>query len=269
MVTDCYFTRSDETAGVARYLAGPATAGPWAPHLQHGGPPNALAVASAERRAAAETGRDDLVAMRLAADFVGPVPVAEIEVRSRVVRAARSAALVEVDVSAEGRPCLLTRVWLVRSADTAAVAPALPEPASVPEDPDGPVGLGVEFGYGQSLEWRFVRGRMDVPGPAVAWVRPTIGLCEGLDYSGLARTALIADSASGISSELSWAEWSFLNVDLDVHLFRPFHGEWLLMDATTQLGAGGAGLARSTLSDVRGVVGAGLQTLVLAPMRTA
>jgi hypothetical protein len=44
-------------------------------------------------------------------------------------------------------------------------------------------------------------------------------------------------------------------------------GEWVLMDAVTQLGPHGSALARSTLSDVRGEVGRGLQTLVLAPRR--
>ena len=56
----------------ARYRAGPATTGPWAAHLQHGGPPNALAVACAERVLHEQTGRDDLTAVRLSADFVGP-----------------------------------------------------------------------------------------------------------------------------------------------------------------------------------------------------
>src|SRR5205085_1684094 len=102
--------------------------------------------------------------------------------------------------------------------------------------------------YGASLEWRFVYGRMGEPGPAAAWVRPTLPLIVGRDVPGLARVALIADSASGISAELDWAEWSFLNIDLDVHLARPFEGEWLLMEAATQLGAHGSALARSTLS---------------------
>jgi hypothetical protein len=48
-------------------------------------------------------------------------------------------------------------------------------------------------------------------------------------------------------------------------LARPVHGEWLLLDAATQLGPDGSGLARSTLSDARGVVGSGRQTLVLSP----
>jgi hypothetical protein len=107
------------------------------------------------------------------------------------------------------------------------------------------------------------------PGPATAWVRPTLPLVDDYEWSGLARVALIADSASGISAELDWATWSFLNVDLDIHLARPVEGEWVLMDAASQLGAHGSALARSTLSDARGVVGSSLQTLILAPIRSA
>src|SRR3954447_11914184 len=102
-VDDPYFTLIDEDGGQVRYLAGPATSGPWVPRLQHGGPPNALAVTAAERAIIAETGRTDLVALRLAADFLAPVPVAEIEVSSQVLRSARSAALVEVTIAADDR----------------------------------------------------------------------------------------------------------------------------------------------------------------------
>jgi hypothetical protein len=80
--------------------------------------------------------------------------------------------------------------------------------------------------------------------------------------SSLQRVALIGDSASGISAELDWQAWSFANVDLDVHLMRPVRGEWLLMEAQTDLGAGVA-LARSTLSDADGPLAVGTQTLLL------
>jgi hypothetical protein len=66
---------------------------------------------------------------------------------------------------------------------------------------------------------------------------------------------------------LDWTRWTFLNVDLDVHLARPMLGDWLLMDALTRVGTHGAGLARSTLSDTAGVLGSTAQTLVLAPRR--
>lgn len=251
--------------GAGRYQAAPATAGPWAPDLQHGGPPSALAVAFAEQTVVQETGGADMAAVRLAAEFVRPVPVGELAVRSRLLRAARTAALAEVTIAdSAARDCLLVRVWFVREADTAAVVPPLGEPVDVP---DGPSGLGADFPYGHSLDWRFVAGRFDAPGPSAAWVRPRTALLEGHEMSALARAVLIADSASGISAELSWQEWTFLNIDLDVHLCRPLVGDWLLMDAVTHLGPHGAAVARSTLSDVYGICGAGLQTLVLAPTR--
>lgn len=259
---DSYFTLLDETDLTGRYLAGTGTRGPWADHLQHGGPPNALAVAAAERAVRAHTGRDDLVAVRLAADFVGAVPVAEVGTVARVIRAARSAALVEVTVSSAGRDCLVARVWFVRDADTTAIA----SPLAARPLPDLPAGLDADFGFAASLEWRLVSGGMSMLGPGTVWVRPTLALIDDREVSGLARVALIADSASGISTELDWAEWSYVNVDLDIHLARPVEGEWILLDAVTQLGDHGCGMARSTLSDVRGVLGAGLQTLLLAPV---
>ena len=248
----------EEDADGGRYAAGPATAGPWAPELQHGGPPGALVVRAAERLAARD--RPGLVAHRLAAEFVGPVPVGELTVSARTVRAARTAVLVEATVAAGGRTCLQGRVWLVRTADTSAVAAAAPER---PAEPAGTPGIGAEFPYGRSIEWLSVAGSMTRPGPGTVWARPRLPLVAGEQLSGLQRVALVGDSASGISAELDWGRWSFVNVDLDVHLSRPVAGPWLLLEAATTLGTDGAALARATVSDRRGVVGCTAQTLVL------
>ncbi len=56
------------------------------------------------------------------------------------------------------------------------------------------------------------------PGLGAAAAR---SLVAGETLSGLQRVVLVGDSASGISAELDWDAWSFLNVDLDVHLSRP------------------------------------------------
>lgn len=264
-MVETYYEIVDESTHYGRYRSGAATGGPWAAGLQHGGPPNALLVHAAERLVVAETGRDDLVALRLAADFVGPVPVAEVEASARLVRAARSAALVEVVLRSADRDCLHGRVWFVRDADTSAVAQA-----GVALDPPvgGAAGMpGGEFPYGESIEWHVLSGGLAVPGPGDVWARPRLDLLPGSRYTGLQRAVLIGDSASGISAELDWADWSFVNVDLSVHLARPMAGEWLHMDAATQLGGHGAALARSTLSDAAGVLGSTAQTLVLAPSR--
>src|SRR5262249_26194361 len=159
-----------------------------------------------------------MVALRSAGEFIGPVPVGEVSVRPRVVRAARSAVLVEVVTAAGGRDCLLNRVWFVRTADTV----ALGAPLVAPQLPDAMApSIDFDFPYGRSIEWRMVRGAMRTPGPAVVWARPRSGLVAGWTWSGLARAALICDSASGLSAELDWDRWAFLNVDLDVHLARP------------------------------------------------
>ena len=248
--------------GTGAFRSAASTVGPWAEQLQHGGPPNALLVACAERAVAAETGRTDLAARRLAAEFIGPVPVAELETRVRVLRAARSAALAEVVLASGGRECLHGRVWFVRDTDTSAVA-TVPTPPPWPVPDDG-APLETVFGFGTSVDWSFVEGQMQVPGPAAAWVRARTPLLPGYEFSGLARAVLVADSGNGISAELDWSKWSFVNVDLDVHIARPVEGEWVLMQARTQLSPHGSALARSVLSDRLGEVGAGLQTLVVA-----
>jgi hypothetical protein len=259
-VSDAYFTVLHERPGGGRYRASTSTAGPWNDVLQHGGPPSALLIRAAERLAAEHTGRTDL-ASRLAAEFVGAVPVGEVTVAAEIVRAARSAVLVQVELSAGGRACLQGRVWLIRALDTTAIAAPLPAPAATPH---GVPGLGADFPYWRTIEWHAVSGSIAAPGPAVTWARPRLALVAGERLSDLQRVALIGDSASGISSELDWDEWSFVNVDLDVHLARPVDGEWLQFDAATTLGTNGAAVARSTVSDLRGLVGATAQTLLLS-----
>ena len=101
-------------------------------------------------------------------------------------------------------------------------------------------------------------------GDAAAWARPRIPLVPGETLSGLQRAVLIADSGNGISAALDWDRWSFVNVDLAVHLSRAVRGEWVLLDARTRYEPGGTGLATSELHDVDGAIGAGAQTLVIS-----
>jgi hypothetical protein len=242
-----------------------ACGGPWSPDLQHGGPPSALLIRLAEQLAGTAAGRADLVAVRIAAEFLAPVPVAPLAVSARVVRLARSAVLVSAELAAGGRTCLHARVWLMAGQGAAQAAPVpldppVPGPAECPD-------FGMDgFPYADHLEWRVVSGQARQPGPASVWVRPRVPLLRGESLSTLQRLALIADSASGVSSLLDWDDWSFANVDLDIHLVRQSSDDWVLMQATSALGAG-VGLARSALSDRTGLLGAGLQTLLVRSRR--
>ena len=64
---------------------------------------------------------------------------------------------------------------------------------------------------------------------------------------------------------LPFGAWMFINPELSVHLRREARGEWICLDAVTTVEAGGAGLARSTLSDDDGPVAHAAQSLLVAP----
>ena len=241
----------------------PACGGPWSPELQHGGPPNALLVRLAEQLAAAAGGRTDLVAVRVGAEFLTPVPVAPLAVSARVLRMARGAALVSAQLAAFGQPCLQARVWLMAENGSELAPEPSDRPATAAADLSALEDLDMDgFPYAEHMEWRVVSGKAREPGPASTWVRARVPLLAGEQPSTLQRLALIADSASGISSLLDWDAWSFANIDLNIHVVRQSEDDWVLMEATSVLGAG-VGLARSSLSDRAGLLGAGSQTLLV------
>jgi Thioesterase-like superfamily len=259
-VDESFFVEVSYSPRSSAYLATSATTGPWSDVHQHGGPPSALLVHVAESLVRDELDRHDLDAMRIAVEFPGPVPVGEVHVQASVIRAARSAVLVETQMHAHGRLCLLARVWLVTRADP---PPGVPLAQSLTIPDDAPGWRAFSFPYADALEWKAAPSVVDGLGTACSWIRQRIPLLPGQSPTGLQRAALVADSGNGLSAMLDWSQWSFMNVDLDVHLARPLDGEWVRLDASTQLGPTGTGLARSTLSDVTGPCGAGMQTLVV------
>jgi acyl-coenzyme A thioesterase PaaI-like protein len=271
-VTDAFFTLLSQDGG--RYRGEEACTGPWSAELMHGGPPSALLVRAAERAATDAVPADAvpgdaapaLVALRASVEFLSPVPVGEVEVAARVVRRGRRITLTEAVLTAAGREVLHARVWHVRLAD--APTPALDTaPAATTPSPDR-LDLAQEgwtFPYARSLEWRMVHGDPLGPGPAAVWTRARIPVVAAEEPSGLQRAVLTADSGNGVSASLDWERWSFVNIDLDVHLSRPLAGEWVLLDAATRYEPTGTALAASALSDEQGPVGRAAQTLVVTP----
>jgi Thioesterase-like superfamily len=262
-MSEAFFTH----LGDGRFRAEEACAGPWSPELMHGGPPSALLVRACER--AAEESAPGLLALRASVDFLTPVPVGPVTVVARVVRDGRRIALTEAVLQAGERDVLHARVWHIRTADRPTPGLDQQPPASVPTPEESPATLtDWTFPYARALDWRIVGGDPVGAGPATVWSRARIPVVPDEDPSGLQRAVLSADSGNGISANLDWAAWSFVNIDLDVHLSRPLVGEWVLLDATTRYEETGTALAASSLWDARGRVGRGAQTLVVTPRRT-
>jgi hypothetical protein len=255
-----------EPAGPGTFQATAATAGPWSAQSQHGGPPSALAARAMELHEPDEGMRLG----RVAVDILRPVPVGPVTVRTRTLRPGRRVALLEAVVESAGQEVLIARGWRIAKSETPVIEPDTAPPA-IPEVNWVPYfgGAGHLDGYLSAVEWRFVSGGFDSPGPAMAWGRPRVPLLPGEALSPMCLTLLLADSGSGISMTLDPATFLFINVDLTVVLHRDPQGDCLLLDSVTLIGGKGTGQAETRLSDGSGAVGTGLQTLIVAPLQGA
>jgi hypothetical protein len=249
-----------EPLGDGRFASTPHTSGPWDPAFQHAGPPAALLGRALEQCEP----RERFVLARLTFEILRPVPVAEVTVAARVVRPGRSVELLEGELSAGGEPVMSVRAWRVLAASAPTVSDDGPLPPR-PEVATPPPAALDGFGYGKAVELRFAAGGWNQPGPATVWTRLRVPVLPGEEPSGLQRVLAVADSGNGVSAVLPLDRWLFINPELTVHLRREPRGEWICLDAQTTITEGGAGLARSTLSDNDGVVAVGAQSLLVAP----
>ena len=245
------------------------TRGPWNPEHQHAGPPAALLSRAIDRA----SGLHDGQTARISFDILRPVPVARLRVEARILRPGRRVEQVEATLCDEAGAALMrATAWRMRRENV-----EVPERLAVTEPPpEGPEGgrpggwirpevadPRLDVAWFHSLEWRFVQGGFDAPGPGLAWTRLRVPVVAGEPPSGLERLLVMADGASGISYELDWSRYLFINTDLGVHLEREPRGEWFAMDARTRIGDAGMGLCTAVLSDQQGRVGVSTQSLLI------
>ena len=243
----------------------PATAGPWSPDAQHGGPPAALLGRAVERLAATAGG--PATVGRFTMELLGPVPVGPLTVTASVLRPGRSVQLLGAELydASRGRAVASARAWLFPFSGEGPLEPTPPD--HKPDDgvhhdlPDGWHG-----GYLDAVEWRWIAGAVTDPGPGVVWMRPP-RLVEGEEISPVQRLLACVDSASGVSAALDARRWAFLNTELTVHMLREPVGEWICLDAETTLGSGAVGVTTSVVSDRDGLVARSSQALLVAPRR--
>lgn len=252
----------DDGSGGHRYLANASTGGPWSPSLQHGGPPSALLV----HAMSALPGPPGRLA-RVTTEFHGAVPVGECLVRARVLRDGANIQLLTAELEARDRTVLTAAGWRLRTVDDPSAPatetahgapPPLPAPQPVPD---------FDFPYGEAVEWRFVSGAPRRPGPATAWARLRVPVVAGVGTSPLEQLVAIVDSGSGISAVLDWDAWSFVNVELTVHVAREPAAGWVCLESRTTLAGDGTGLARTRLYDEHGWLGSAAQSLLVAARR--
>ena len=236
--------------GDGRYRATEHTAGPWDPGHQHAGPPSALL-------AGALDDRDDMVLARITLEILKPVPIGEVEVHTAVERPGRSVELLSGELRVDGTPLVKARAWRMLRSPVRVAPEYVPPPLPEPQEDD----FGV-FGYARAIEFRYATGGWRDLGPAQVWTRLKVAVVEGEEPTPLQRIMVVADSGNGVSAALDWGSHLFINTELSVHFLRPPEGEWVCLDARTEVEQ--AGLATSVLSDPAGPVARGAQSLFIA-----
>lgn len=251
-------------AGEHRYEPTYATMSPWDADSQHGGPPAALLATCIDELA----GGPGLRVARVTVDFLRPIPRRECTVEVAITRPGSRVRKSEATMSVAGEVVVHASAWHIATGEPPPalgvhdeVAPPLPD-----EQPQVYFATLGRWGYGEAIEWRFVAGGYDSPGPAKVWTRLRIPLIAGQELTGLQHALAVADSANGLSFELPLHTWLFIPPTITVTLLRHPVGEWVYMDARTTLANDGVGLARADLADRQGAVGNATQPLLVAPV---
>lgn len=250
--------------GHERVTATEHTVSLWAPTMQHGAPPSALLVRALERVDA----REDTRISRVAVDILGPIPVGDIEIRAWTERPGANIELVVAELWAEGasgtaRAVARGSAWRMRTVPTDDVAHSGdPVMRPVSDGVDYAFGGTWSSGYLDAVEFKMLTG-LGADGPGEIWARPTPVLVQGESMTPLERLFSIADIANGIGAKLPIDEWTFLNTDLTVHVFRLPQGEWIGVSAETSTGPDGIAMCAGTLSDELGPVGRIAQTVLV------
>ena len=250
------------TSSGGRFFATELARGPWDQGAQHGGAPAALLMRALERH------DDDpgLMLTRVTYELLRPVPLGELEVTCSVLRPGRRVQVLEGSIATpDGAEVVRARALKVAVASTDAGS-SDPVPAGPDRgEPDKLDRWEMTTFPGDAMEIRFVAGRFGETGPSTAWFRLRVPLIAGEEPSGLQRLAAAADFPNGIATELSWAEYVFINPDLTVYIERLPIGDWICLDARMRVLSGGVGFSEAVLYDQQGRVGRSLQSLYVAP----
>lgn len=246
-----------------RFVATELTRGPWSNDHQHGGPPSAIIGRAMER-----WGDDaaQFTVTRITVELLRPIPLGPLEVEVEPIRASRKAQRLSARLLAGGVEVARAFGLRVRITEI-----DLPPARVAPHPPFGDPALLSEFvfpffrdpvGYHTAVDIRIARGQWG-HGPAAAWVRPRVPLVAGEETSPLERTLVVADAANGICPALSTDDFTFVNADLTLALFRPAVGEWIGLDSRSLVVPAGTGLVTCDVLDANGEIGHVLQSLIV------
>lgn len=253
--------------GAQRFAPTDYTRSVWDSGMQHGSPPAALLVRAVQRGHP----RGDVRIARATIDLLGPVPVTECRVRTRVLRPGRTVELVRAELEARRedgtyRTAVTASVWRMATEDTG-VAERVADPSLSVREPAPESGFGY-FGrfetatFIDAVDWEW----LTVPAagrPGRVWARSIVPLVHGESPGPIERMFSVIDAANGVAATLDPAQWTFLNTEMTVHIHRVPTGEDVGIAAEASIGPDGLGMCSAVIHDAHGPVARTAQALLV------
>ena len=238
--------------------------GAWNPHEQHMAPATGLLCAELEQFQP----RSDMRIGRVSLDIFGLIVFGEFTITTRMIRAGKTIELMESEMQANGKTCIVARAWKMMTQDTTDISGL--EDSAIEHPENFPIWEGMKDwpgGFIRSTETRCNTERR--AGKGVVWITNDLDMVENQLTSDFVHLMGMVDTANGIvSRQQPLKGWAFPNLDLQIHLHRLPQGKWLGIEAVQQFGNDGVGITSAVLHDVQGPFGRSEQILTLRKSNT-
>lgn len=257
-------TSTDDTGSkTSHYRSLIHTQGAWNPHEQHMAPASGVMAAELEQFQP----RDDMRIGRLSYDIFGLIPFGDFTITTRIIRPGKTIELLESEMSANDKVCIVARAWRMATQDSSEIAALEDQAVAHPDTLESWDGmLHWPGGYIKSFEAKVGQGHR--AGKGIVWLSNDKDMVEGLPTSDFARLIGMIDTANGTAPRQQGDfSWAFPNLDLQIHMYRYPDGKWLGLETVQQYGHDGIGLTSTVLHDVHGPFGRCEQILTLRKMK--
>lgn len=252
-------TETEEGVVTAHYCSTIHAQGAWNPHEQHMGPASGIMAAELERFSP----RADMRIGRISFDVFGLISEGEFSITTRVIRPGKTIELLEAEMQANGRVCVVARAWRMQIQESAEIAALEDQPVLHPDSLKHWDGMQHWPGaYVKSLEVKADANHR--AGKGIVWLRNGKEMIEGQATSDFVRLIGMVDTANGVAARQGKEiTWGFPNLDLQIHMYRYPTGKWLGLETLQQYGADGIGITSAILHDTQGPFGRSEQILTL------
>ena len=256
-----FINKTTDAAGVvtATYRSTMHAQGAWNEHEQHMAPASGIIAAELEDFQP----RDDVRIGRISYDIFGLIAAGEFSISTRVIRPGKTIELLESQMQANGKTCIVARAWRMCTQDSSEIAALEDQVVYHPETlPNWEGMLRWPGGYIKSLEAK--ANEKHRAGKGIVWLNNAKDMVENQPTSDFVHLMGMVDTANGVAPRQgNEFTWGFPNLDLQIHMHRYPTGRWLGLETVQQYGSDGIGLTSSVLHDVHGPYGRSEQILAL------